>query len=282
MTANMACYYCCKPDEFRGNIIFKKINTKLSVEGGNLSEEDKRTLDKCQQQLNYFEEERKKIAENFRNLLIDTGACVLMQPNLERAIITYVIYFFEQILLCAKEKSVEFDKNDFSLTNFITIKEESPFIAFNQQALDNIKTKYGFDINMIESLQKGQRSIINFLTTITSTKTLIEKQYDSLKSLLTEFRRSFALVNAIKDSLEGLKFLINYFKELTKSLVLAQGQLSNPIKLELFYRIAKNAAEKNVKDPKEIALIYSYGENCGDKEKFEENLDYKPMEILKY
>lgn len=283
MTANIIGYYCCcRPEEYKGNIIFKTMKTDLVVQGGEITEEEQKALDECQQQLNNSEEERKKIADKFKIMLRDTGAGVLTKPTLERAIITYVIYFFEQVILCANQKSMEFDIDDFSLTNFITLTEESPFIAFNQQTLDNIKDKYGFDFNTVQKLKDGQRSIIDFLTTISSTKTLLNNQYDTLKSLLTHFRRHFALINVIKNSMDGILFIINYFSELTKSLIVAQGQIANPVKLELFYRIASKAAEKGIIEPGEIALFYSIGENCGNIEKWEDNCVYKKLDLLKY
>ena len=44
------------------------------------------------------EEERLKIAEKFQDVLENTGACILRQPTLERAIISFIIYLFEQIV----------------------------------------------------------------------------------------------------------------------------------------------------------------------------------------
>ena len=282
MAANTIGYYCCcRSDEYQGNKIFRPIGNELLVEGGN--EEENKILEECRQRLNNSEQERQKIADKFKILLRDTGAGVLTKPTLERALITYVLYFFEQIMLCAQRKNKEFNKDDFSFSNFITLTKESPFFEFNRQALDEIKTKYGFDYNMIESLVKGQRSIIDFLTTIKGTEPIIKNQYNIIKHFLDiKIITNTKLISVIKDCLNGIYFIINYFTELTTSFILAQNQLANPIKLELFFRIASDAAKKEIDDPREIALIYSYGENCGDKDKWEENCVYKPMEILKY
>ena len=56
----------------------------------------------------------------------------------------------------------------------------------------------------------------------------------------------------------------------------------NPKKIELFFKIAQNAAERGIKDPKELVLIYSLGDNCGNVLNWEENIVYKKVEILKY
>ena len=52
--------------------------------------------------------------------------------------------------------------------------------------------------------------------------------------------------------------------------------------MELFFKIAQNAAEKQIKDPKEMVMIYSWGENCGSIDKWKENMVYKKVVIYKY
>ena len=283
MAANCAGqYFCCANEEYQGNIIFKSINTNLILEGEQFSEEEKIILNRCENLLKQSEEERLKIADKFRELLVNTGACILKKPTLERAVISFIIYLFEQIIFCAKKKSVEFDKKDFAITNFIKISNESPFVSFNQETLNNLKSKYGFDINRIETLNNSQKSLISFLSTIIETKNVIVKQYELIKGLIMDLRNNLSLVKKVTQSLEGIKFILNYFSELTKSFFLAQQQLQNPRKIELFFKIAQKAAEKNINNPKELVLIYSLGDNCGSVTNYEENLGYKKVELYKY
>ena len=280
---NCAGNYCCGVDnEFQGNIIFKPINSNLIDDESKFSEEEKQILRKCENLLVQSEEERGKIADKFKDLIDNTGAGVLSQPTLERSLIAYIIYLFEQIISCAKAKKVVFDKNDFSLTKFVSITKEKPFISFNQEALDNLKAKYGFDINMIDSLIKGKKSIINFLSSMIDTKTVIEKQYEMVKGLILDFGKNYRLVTKLKDAIEGIKFIFNYFSEITSGILSVENQLSNPRKIDLFYRIAQDAANKGITDPKELVLIYSLGDNCGSTSKWEENVCYKKVEILKF
>ena len=280
---NCAGNYCCGVDnEFQGNIIFKPINSNLIDDESKFSEEEKQILRKCENLLVQSEEERGKIADKFKDLIDNTGAGVLSQPTLERSLIAYIIYLFEQIISCAKAKKVVFDKNDFSLTKFVSITKEKPFISFNQEALDNLKAKYGFDINMIDSLIKGKKSIINFLSSMVDTKTVIEKQYEMVKGLILDFGKNYRLVTKLKDAIEGIKFIFNYFSEIASGILSVENQLSNPRKIDLFYRIAQDAANKGITDPKELVLIYSLGDNCGSTSKWEENVCYKKVEILKF
>ena len=90
----------------------------------NLSEEGKKILEQCEQLLKESEEQRQKIADKFKELLVDTGACVIRKPTLERAAITYIIYLIEQIIISAKDKTQIFTQDDFSISNFISIKDE--------------------------------------------------------------------------------------------------------------------------------------------------------------
>ena len=273
-------YFCCSADEYRGNKIFQKINTNLILEDENLSEEGKKILEQCEQLLKESEEQRQKIADKFKELLVDTGACVISKPTLERAAITYIIYLFSQIMLSAKEKNEKFDKKDFELSNFISITKTSPFVTLNQVTIDNIKNKYGFDINMTEQISKGKSSLINFLSTAFSTEAVFRKQFEVIKKLL--LGANLQHFKKIKDSLEGINFIFNYYAELASSIFSIQSQLTNPRRIELFYKIAKDAAEKGIKDPKEFALRYSFGDTCGSVDNWEENIDYQIIELLKY
>ena len=281
MAANCIGSYCfCGNEDYQGNKIFQKINTNLILEDEKLSEDSREILERCEKLLKESEEQREKIAEKFRELLIDTGACVICKPTLERAVITFIIYFFEQIMLSAKEKKVVFDKSDFAISNFITISKKSPFLTLNNNFLDNIKAKYGFDSNMIENISKGKSSLLNFLTTVFSTEAVFRNQLNIVSKLL--YSQNFDNIKKIKDSIEAIGFIISYYSELTSSIFSIQSQLTNPRRIELFYKIASDASEKNVRDPKILALRYSLGETSGSVENFEDNLGYKKIEILKY
>ena len=183
-------------------------------------------------------------------------------------------------MLSAKEKKVVFDKSDFAISNFITISKKSPFLTLNNDFLDNIKAKYGFDSNMIENISKGKSSLLNFLTTVFSTEAVFRNQLNIVTKLL--YSQNFDNIKKIKDSIEAIGFIISYYSELTSSIFSIESQLTNPRRIELFYKIASDASEKNVRDPKILALRYSLGETSGSVENFEDNLGYKKIEILKY
>ena len=75
---------------------------------------------------------------------------------------------------------------------------------------------------------------------------------------------------------------MNYFNEITKGILDTQINLTKPSKIDLFYKIARKAADRKLKDPKEIAFFYSYGDNCGKIENWKENMTYIETDPIKY
>lgn len=266
----------------QGNIIFKPINTQLDIDKEELTSEEKTSLENCMALLKESEKTREDIAKKFEDFLYNTGACVLTQPKMERGLITYVVNILTQIIICANQKNVEFDKNDFSLSNFIQFSKTSPFIELNQSTLDTLKQKYGFDFQSIETLTKGKESIINFISSIPNAKSLFNAQIDTLKNLSKNNLTNLFILQQINKSTDGLVFLMNFFSEIYNGIVDTQGELSKPRKIELFYKIASKAAERKLKDPKEICLYYSLGDNCGKVENWKENIIYKESDPVKY
>jgi hypothetical protein len=275
-------YYFEKEVYIQGNIIFKPINTNLDINNEQLFPEEKQTLENCKKLLEEIENERKEIAAKFESFLFNTGGCVLTQPTMEKGLTTFLVYLMTQILICAKEKRAEFNIDDFSLGNFISISKNPPFIELNNEILNNIKNKYGFDFNMIESLVTGKDSIIDFLSTLAKTKSLIQKQMDILKNLLKQKISDIFMLKQIYLSKDSVRFLFSYFSEISNGLIETQLNLTKPSKIETYYRIASEAAEKNIKDPKEIALLYANGDNCGKIENWKDNITYKEIESIKY
>ena len=266
----------------QGNKIFKPINTKLDLENEKLTPEEKTTLENVMKYLQDSENARIEIANKFESFLYNTGACVLTQPTMERGLITYIVNILTQILICCKEKKVEFNKDDFSLSKFITISKEPPFFKLDDSMIENLKNKYGFDFNNIDTLIKGKDSIIEFISTIPNTKDLLESQINALKKFTKENITNYNMLKAINNSTDGIFFLTDYFSEISNGIIDTQVKLSKPRKIEVYFNIADKAAERKLKDPKEIALLYALGDNCGKIENWKENITYKETSPIKY
>lgn len=266
----------------QGNKIFKPINTKLDLENEKLTPEEKTTLENVMKYLQDSENARIEIANKFESFLYNTGACVLTQPTMERGLITYIVNILTQILICCKEKKVEFNKDDFSLSKFITISKEPPFFKLDDTMIENLKNKYGFDFNNIDTLIKGKDSIIEFISTIPNTKDLLESQINALKKFTKENITNYNMLKAINNSTDGIFFLTDYFSEISNGIIDTQVKLSKPRKIEVYFNIADKAAERKLKDPKEIALLYAFGDNCGKIENWKENITYRETSPIKY
>lgn len=266
----------------QGNKIFKKINTNLDSENKNLSPNEKKSLKECIKLLEEAEKSRIEIAKKFKSFLYNTGACVLTQPTLERGLITYIINLLTQIIISANKKKIKFTLNDISLDKFIFITNSLPFVELNKNILVSLKKKYDFDFYKNDCLKNGLNSIIDFLSSIPSIKSVLENQVIVLKNLCLKSITNIDMIDQIGVAIDGIYFLIDFFHEITNGLMETQIALTKPRKIELFYKISMDAADKKFHDPKQIALTYANGDNCGDIEKWEENMTYREFHQLKY
>ena len=266
----------------QGNKIFKKINTKLNTAELELTEEEKKSLDECSQLLQEAENERIKISKKFESFLYNTGACVLIRPTMERGLISYIINILTQIYISANKKKVKFSMEDFSLSNFISISTEAPFININGSILKILKEKYDFDFEKNKMLKKGLDSILEFLSTIPNIKGVLENQVLVLKNLILDSITNIDMIKEIKVAIDGIKFLIDFFSEITNGLIETQLKITKPSNIELYFRIAEDASKKMINDPKELVLAYASGDNCGSSDKWKENMTYKEYHEMKF
>ena len=266
----------------QGNKIFKKINTRLNIENMTLTEEEKKSLEECSQLLQKAESERIKISKKFESFLYNTGACVLIRPTLERGLISYIINILAQIYINANKKKVKFSMQDFSLSNFITITTEAPFIVINGSILKTLKEKYDFDFEKNKVLKNGLDSILDFLSTIPNIKGVLQNQVLVLKNLILDSITNLDMVKQIKVAIDGILFLIDFFSEITNGLIETQLKITKPSNIELYFRIAEDAAKKKINDPKELVLAYASGDNCGSSENWKENMTYKEYHEMKF
>ena len=284
-----ACAPGCVRDYFfeddlniQGNKIFKKMNTNLNIEKLELTEEEKKSLTECTELMKEAEAARIKISKKFESFLYHTGACVLTKPNMERGLISFIINILTQIYICSFKKKLKFGINDFSLSDSISISNNPPFIELNASILDTLKKKYGFDFHKNKILKSALDSIIDFLSSIPRLKTILENQLIVLKNLVFNSLQNLNMVRQITFGIDGIIFLIDFFNEISNGIIEAQLKIAKPSNIELYFRIAEDAAKNSISDPKEIVLAYSFGENCGNIEKWKENMTYKEYHQLKF
>ena len=268
-------------DHYQGNIIFKEINIKFRFENLELNINENDPLQKCIESIKNIENNRKEIAKEFENFLYDTGACVLAHPTMERGLTTYIVFLIAQIIRCSKETNNIFDIDDFSIKKLILINIDPPSINLNRESLREIKNKYNFDFDKNTFLINGKNSIIKFLSTIPKARDIFNEQIKLIKELIMEINNAY-IFNNIQILLDSLNFLFSFISEVIKGVAEIQSKLFNPEKFKLLFNIAKKAAERKIEDPKEIALFYSKGDNCGKIENWKENITYKKIKLDKY
>ena len=266
----------------RGNKIFKKITINLNIQNLELTEKEKILLDECTKLLREAEKERSIIAKKFETFLFDTGACVLIRPTMERALISYVINLLTQIYITAFKKNPDFHMKELYLTNFIVVSKEKPYFKINGSIKETLKEKYDFDFQENEIIKKGLDSLKDLLSTLPNLKVMLQNQLIILKNIIVHSFNNKESLKSLKVGLESMSFLLEFFNEITSGISEAQIKLSKFNNLELHFKIAEDAAKNNISDPKEIVMIYGFGENCGNMEKWKDNITYKENHQMKF
>ena len=136
---------------------------------------------------------------------------------------------------------------DFSLSNFITITTEAPFIYMNNSILKTLKEKYNFDFEKNKVLKNGLNSILDFLSTIPNIRGVLQNQVLVLKNLILDSIINIDMVKQIKVAIDGIIFLIDFFSEISNGLIETQLKITKPSNIELYFRIAEDAAKKKDK-----------------------------------
>ena len=125
---------------------------------------------------------------------------MLTKPTFERGLISYIINILTQIYISANKKNVKFNIQDFSLSKFISITTEAPFINLNGSILKELKEKYDFDFQKNEVLQSGFDSILNFLSKIPDNKGVLQNQVMVLKNLIIDSISNIEMIKQIRVS----------------------------------------------------------------------------------
>ena len=282
--ANCALHCCYKEPEFIGHKIFKKIDTNIEFPD-DLSEDNKNALNEYKNLLLKNEYKRQEIANKFENMLVNTGACVLRKPTLERAILTYIVSFCVKLKYSTKNKKIEIDPNDINLIKLFSFSLKPPFVSFNDEQFNLIKEKYGFDIDKDDELKKGKESIKEFLESLSNIKEMLSLQLNQISTLVKKLTSLEGLKNIkhLKSSLDTFSFFSNVINELTNSIDKLRENLSESGTLKLYLKIADDAIEKKLKNCKEICWEYSKGETCSNINDWKENMNYTEVDYeLKY
>lgn len=281
---------CYDEVNYVGHKIFQPIKTDLVCEQED--ENIKRLFDECLKELVKCEDIRKGIAEKFRTLFIETGSCVLKHPTFERSISSFIACLMIHLKRCAKAKSVEI--KDIQFTSLFKIDTNPPFFHIDNEEVAKLKRVYGFDMNEIECLSKGKSAIIECLEAAGTTKDILATQMNQLSLLMSSIKYELTKITEIKNMYNNISALMNQITGTKKTLELVADILgeissgsvegienfSNPKKMNRLNKIAADAIEKEIYDPKRIVFNYADGDKCNELEDWEENLSYREIDEL--
>ena len=71
------------------------------------------------------------------------------------------------------------------------------------------------------------------------------------------------MINHLKVSMDAIVFLLDFFNEITKGINEANLKMLKPKNMDLYFKIAEDAAKNKINDPKEIVMVYADDDNCG-------------------
>ena len=280
----MGIFQCCNPDIklYIGHKLFKPIETKIQIEE-KLTEEEQNLIRELENLLIKSEEERKDIANKFKTMLINTGTCVLKRPTTERSLITYILLILVKLLTHIKKKNISFSYEDFNILNFISFSIQSPFIDLNNNELNKLIEKYGFDFKNDINLINGKNSICDFISSLSKCKTLFDYQIKQMKIIIDKINiKNIKQIKHINKAIDAFGIINRIIYEIFSAIKDFNKSL-NKGKISLLYKIAEECCNKNIIEPKEIVFYYSEGQMCDTIENWENNICYKEIEeSLKY
>jgi len=271
---------CCSTNRTRGNIIFRPLEINIEKTG---NENLDKIFDEAKKILIDAETLRKDIADRFKIMITETGSVILKRPDLDSSLIGFILKIMVDINHNVKEGESLIDYRIFKF------QTKSPFIVLNQERIEEVKKKTGFDPQTNKQFITMKDSILHFLEIVTDKnyfyeklKTEVKRLEEDAKNFLTEIKREFEsegkdhitlsqayeyIKVAEKNaehilSLHGMLGLINeLFKEVAIAAEDLVEKIEHPGTLIRWEAYAKDCVERNISDVKEVAWNYFQNED---------------------
>jgi hypothetical protein len=295
----MGCSHFCNEKKYVGNVIFRKIEYKFEKTG---NDELDKMFSEAGEVLKNSEEIRMKIADKFRNILIATGTCVLKRPTFERSVSSFVIQILIEIY-----KDIGNDKNklkQFEFSSLFQFSTTAPYMSYNQNKAKELRESLKIDIEDNRNLMNAKQSIYEFIESICLLKDSHNEIWHGLHSLYQGIGVSLRGVKGKITPVEGsnlnesVDFIkksesnLEHISDLKNVLSLIKGliyevynatstivyKVLHPNEMDKWHRIALDALEKKIFDPKEVVFYYAKDEKIKRIQDWETNLCYKEEE----
>jgi len=291
---------CCPSGQsMMGHVIFQPLTIKIENCGVNDLDKIFFEMKKC---LEKTEATRQKLADKFKTMIIDTGVCVLKKPELERCITAFLVNILIEIVKSSGNKSDEITKFDFH--SLIQFDKFPPFVSYDNKKLEEIKLIFNTDLDKNKTILKMKNSIYEFLFAANEIKEFFKeiedtvimlfqsgkKFYDILKQKYYSEEKDKFTFGQIRDCLriaennfsnltevtQFISIIAKLLVEISTTIYTTAKNLINPLEVNKWRKVAIDAVEQKIFEPKAIVFRYSKEKKCDRIEDWEKNICYKP------
>lgn len=292
---------CCGTSKkMMGNIIFKPIEANIEKCG---DKDFDNMFEKISVIITKTEEVRNKIAEKFKVMVIETGACVLRRPCIERSLSSFILQIFIQV---TKDLDGNVEKlKQFNYKALFEFKMSSPFFSFNTKSLSELKASLGINLDDNKDISKGKKAIFEFIECLGSFKDYFIQLKNQITDLISECHLFFKQIKnkltgdesesiTIHQATEYIKiaernirhvmdvkeiiFITNSFLfETVETIASLADKVLSPREILNLQKIASDAFKRKVYSPMEIVFRYSKYEKCAKIEDWQENITWKEI-----
>ena len=145
-----------------------------------------------------------------------------------------------------------------------------------------MKEKYDFELEKNKIFKSGLDSLKDLLSSSSNMKTILQNQLIVLRNIIFHSFRNKEMINHLKVSMDAMSFLLDFFNEITKGINEANLKMLKPKNMELYFKIAEDAAKNKINDPKEVVMVYANDDNCGSVDKWKNNMTYIQYHQMKF
>ena len=123
--------------------------------------------------------------------------------------------------------------------------------------------KYDFELEKNKILKSGLDALKDLLSSSSNMKIILQNQLIVLRNIIYHSFRNKEMINHLKVSMDAIVFLLDFFNEITKGINEANLKMLKPKNMDLYFKIAEDAAKNKINDPKEIVMAYADDDKCG-------------------
>jgi Glu-tRNA(Gln) amidotransferase subunit E-like FAD-binding protein len=293
---------CCGTrKQIAGHIIFKSIDVSIEKCG---NEELDQIFQEAAVCLRRAEETRKKLASKYKNMIVETGTCVLKHPTFERSITSYIIQLLIEIYKDVKSEKDKIAKFDFkSLIKFDSV---APFFHLDKNYSERINKELGINLDDNKSLISGKKTISEFIEELFSLQKVFNEMAENVKTIskkgaefISQVKRKYSSQGTDKISigqavdymdmakrnlahvtelLHLVGLISNMMIEITSAIYTISDKILHVTEMTKWNRIAEDAVKNKIFTPMEVVFAYSVDPKVRRIQDWENNIGYKEEE----